>query len=80
MYHPLAHDPRKLKDQELEDKILELSKKYNLAARMGQGTVLGQILSILEMYKLEQQRRQKESMQSLIKRQNKDLDDLINVD
>lgn len=80
MYHPLANDPRKLKDQELDDKIVELSRKYNIAARMGQGTVVSQILSVLEMYKSEQQRRQRESMQSLIKKQNKDLDDLINVD
>ena len=32
MYHPLVSDPRKFKDQELDDKIQELSKKYHLAA------------------------------------------------
>lgn len=80
MYHPLLDDPRRLKDQDLENKIQELSKKYYLAARMGQGSVCAQILTALEMFKAELQRRQMESMQSLVKKQNKDLDDLINVD
>lgn len=80
MYHPLVADPRKFKDQELEDKIQELSRKYHAAARMGQGGLCGQILTALEMFKAELQRRQAESVQSLVKKQNKDLDDLINVD
>lgn len=79
MYHPLVNDPKKLKDQDLENKIQELSRKYHLAARMGQGGVCGQILNVLEMYKNEMQRRQTENLQSLVKKQNKDLDDLINV-
>ena len=80
VYHPLISDPRKIKDQDLEDKIQELSKKYHLAARMGQGGVCSQILSALEMYKTESERRRIESMNALMKKQNKDLDDLINVD
>lgn len=80
MYHPLINDPRKIKDQDLEDKIQELSKKYYLAARMGQGGVCTQILAALEMYKEEASRRRSESMNALMKKQNKDLDDLINVD
>jgi len=80
MYHPLVNDPRKVKDQELEDKIRELSKKYHLAARMGQGGVCAQILSALDMYKEELDRRRVEAMENLANKQNKDLDDLINVD
>ena len=80
MFHPLIDDPRKIKDQVLEDKIQELTKKYYLAAQSGQGGICSQVLSILEVYKEEMQRRQMENMQSLIKRQNKDLDDLINVE
>lgn len=80
MFHPLSEDPRKLKDQDLDNKIQELSKKFHLAAKMGQGGVCNQILSILDMYKEESQRRHAENMQSLVKKQNKDLDDLINVE
>ena len=79
MYHPLVSDPRKFKDQELDDKIQELSKKYHLAARSGQGGICTQILAALDMFKAEAERRRIESIDNLIKKQNKDLDDLINV-
>ena len=80
MYHPLVNDLRKIKDQELDNTIQELSRKYHLAARMGQGGICSQILSALEMYKEEAERRRSESIEALIKKQNKDLDDLINVE
>lgn len=79
MYHPLLDDPRKIRDQDLDDKIQELSKKYYLAARMGQGSVCAQILVALDMYKAESERRRLDSVKSVMKKQNKDLDDLINV-
>jgi hypothetical protein len=79
MYHPLLDDPKNVKDQDLENKILDLGRKYHIAARSGQGGVCQQIIVILEMYKDEQRRRQIESANTLIKKQNKDLDDLINV-
>lgn len=79
MYHPLLEDPRNLKDQDLENKILDLGRKYHIAARMGQGGVCQQILIALETYKDEQHRRQAEAARELLKKQNKDLDDLINV-
>jgi hypothetical protein len=47
---------------------------------MGQGGVCQQIMIILEMYKEEQARRNQAAMASTMKKQNKDLDDLINVD
>jgi hypothetical protein len=79
MYHPLLDDPKNVKDQDLENKILDLGRKYHIAARSGQGGVCQQIIVILEMYKDEQRRRQIESANTLIKKQNKDLDYLINV-
>jgi hypothetical protein len=80
MYHPLLDDPSKLKDQDLENKILDLSRKYHIAARMGQGGVAQQIIVALDAYKSEQHRRQMENSQTMLKKQNKGLDDLINVD
>ena len=79
MYNPLLGDPSKLKDADLDGKILDLTKKYHIAARMGHGAVCDQIISALNMYKEEQYRRQVEATQKLAKRQDKDLDDLINV-
>jgi hypothetical protein len=80
MYHPLLDDPSKLKDQDLENKILDLSRKYHIAARMGQGGAAQQIVVALDTYRTEQHRRQMANSQTLLKKQNKGLDDLINVD
>lgn len=80
MFHPLLGDARELKDLDLENKILELNKKYHIAARMGQGGVANQIAIALDMYKSEQYRRQIETVNNLVNKEDKDLDDLINVD
>lgn len=81
MFNPLLDDPRKLKDQELENKILDLNKKYFIAARLGQGAAAGQIAVILEQLRDEQTRRHAESTQNLLKKQSdRGLDDLINVE
>jgi len=79
MYNPLLPDISKLKNEDLENKINELMRKYFIAARSGQGMVCQQINVILESYKLEQSRRYAESNKQVIQ-QNKNLDDFINVD
>jgi histidinol phosphatase-like enzyme len=80
MFHPLLEDPSTLKDQELENKILDLSKKYHISLRMGQGGVANQILIALQMYKENQFIRQQELIKNTIKKQGPEIDDLINVD
>lgn len=80
MFHPLVADLKKIKDADLESKIFDLTKKYHIAARFSQPGVCDQILLLLDMYKAEQQKRQFEATQNLIKKQDKDLDGLINVD
>jgi hypothetical protein len=80
MFHPLLGDPSLLKDQDLDAKILDLTKKYGIAARMGQGGACQQIVIALEAFKAEQQRRQNRSLADTMKKQNGDLDDLINID
>lgn len=79
MFNPLMQDITKLKNDDLENKITELMKKYHLAARFGQGAVCSQIAVLLESYREEQQRRYILAEQKLAK-QNKNLDDFINVD
>jgi len=80
MFHPLLADPSQLKDQDLDAKIIDLSKKYGIAARMGQGGACQQIVIALDAYKSEQQKRQNASMQATMQKQNGNLDDLINID
>jgi hypothetical protein len=80
MFHPLLPDPSLFKDQEIDNKIMELGKKYGIAARLGQGLVCQQLSLILDSFKEEQRKRQQIAMQETIKKQNGDLDDLINID
>lgn len=78
MFNPLLPDITKLKNEDLENKINELMRKYVIAARCGQGIVCNQISVILEAHKDEQKRRYAETSKKTI--QNKDLDDYINID
>lgn len=80
MYNPLLPDPSKLKNEDLDNKINELMRKYFIAAKSGQGTVCEQILGILQTYKDEQFKRFTSANQKLIKEKSKDFDDYINID
>lgn len=77
MFNPLMPDLREIKDQELENKLHELTKKYWIAARSGNGALGQQILVALEAYKDEMRQRQINQQRALMEKQNKDLDDLI---
>jgi len=77
MFHPLESDLRELKDNELEEKIQELTKKYYAAARMGYSDLLTQLSTFLTIYKEEMYRRNRERFKN---DDNGDLDQLINVD
>lgn len=79
MFHPLLPSMSALKDADIESKISELSRKYTIAARMGSGDACSQILLALEGYKDELQRRLMEKSTVSVKNQDRDLDDLINV-
>ena len=76
MFHPLETDLSTLKDQELEDKILELNKKYFAAYRLGKPELLTQITTFITIYKDEMSKR---TMKRLSGATDDDLDHLINV-
>jgi len=79
MYNPLLEDLTKLKDADLESKIIDLSRKYSLAARFGYNDVVPQIVVILSAYRDEMNRRQAETLKKASKNSNRDLDGLIKV-
>lgn len=79
MFHPLLNNVADIKDLDLENKINELGKKYTFAARSGNGELCSQILMVLGEYKAELQRRLMERSKISVRNQDKDLDDLINV-
>jgi hypothetical protein len=81
MFNPLLPDLSKLKDQELDERIFDLTKKYSIALRLGNGSAAQQIVLNLDAYKTEQQQRQYNANKELEnKNKNSGMDDLINVD
>ncbi len=53
MFHPLAGDLSTLKDNEIEEKLIDLNKKYYAAARLGSRDVLTQLSTLITMYREE---------------------------
>jgi hypothetical protein len=76
MIHPLAEDFSQLKDNEVEERIQDLSKKYWATQNPN---VQRQIAMFLDMYKTEAQSRRAKQLNQLYQKRNKDLDNLINV-
>lgn len=76
MFHPLSEDISKLKIQDLENKIQDLTKKYFISSRYGNSQLAQQVLLLLDMYKEEQAKRQNESLKKTLNK-SKDLDELV---
>jgi hypothetical protein len=79
MFNPLLEDLTLLKDADLESRMTDLNKKYSIALRTGNGMLAQQVAVVIEAIRDESQRRQREATKKLLQKQNKDLDDLINV-
>ena len=75
----MNNDLSKLTDQQLEEKIQEMSIRYFQAMRFSP-SVLGQVVLILDTYKLEQQQRQVAKMLKEAETGEKEFDELIKVD
>lgn len=74
--HPLCDNLSNLKDNELENKIQELTRKYFMTSNY---EVQHQITMLLDLYKQELGQRQAKMWQNQFEKRNKDLDKLINV-
>lgn len=76
MFNPFVDNLANLRDEEIEQKILELSKKYLAAQRMGKIELLTQLQTFITMYRDESTRRRMTKNNQL----DDDLNQLINVD
>jgi len=76
MFHPFEQNLSDLKDNELEEKVQELTRKYYQAYRLGKPELLTQISTFVTIYKNELSKRYRERTQTEL---NGDLDQLINV-
>jgi hypothetical protein len=76
MFHPLIGDLAEFKDQEIENKLIELNKKIYVAARLGSQDLLTQLSTVIIIYREELGKRHALKL----KNADGDLGQLINVD
>lgn len=76
MFHPLEPDLSSLKDSDIEEKLRELTKKYNQAARLNNQYLLTQVGVFVNIYRNELSNR----MLAKNKNNDTDLDQLIHVE
>lgn len=74
--HPLIGDLSSLKDGEVDSKINELTRKYFATTNF---EVQQQIAMVLDSYKEELAKRQRNTYDKMMNTRNKDLDKLIKV-
>ena len=74
--HPLVSDLSGLKDVEIENKILDLSKKY---WQTYNPNLQYQIRMMLDVYNEELQNRRNKLLQQQLENRNQELDKLIKV-
>jgi hypothetical protein len=76
MFHPFSGNVEELTDQELQDKLEDVTRKWYAAHRFGNPNMLTQLETFVTIYRDETTRR------SIILKaqQENDLDQLINVD
>lgn len=77
MFHPLEGDLSQLKDNEVEEKLYELNKKYYTAYRLGNHDLLTQVATFVNIYKAELNHRNQLKLKQQL---DGDLGQLINVD
>ena len=77
MFHPFEGDLSELSDTELNNKLSELNRKYYTAARLGKNDLLTQLQTFVTIYRDETTKR---AISAKYEQDDKDLDQLINVD
>lgn len=76
--HPLEPNFSDLSDQEIEAKIQELSRRYFQAMRLSP-SILGQVVLLLDSYKLEREERQLAKAKLAAESGENDINELIKV-
>ena len=76
--HPLQVDMTVFTDQDIEKKIQELTQKYFQAMRLSP-SILGQVVLLLDSYKLEREERQLAKSRLAAESGENDINELIKV-
>lgn len=69
--HPLAEDVTQLSETDLHKKYNDLSSRLTQAYRSGQGSLVGQIQMLLNVYRGEIANRQRKQMEDLMSKSDK---------
>lgn len=77
--HPLTKSLTEISDKELGDKIFDIQRRLSVAYRLGKGDLVAQLNMILEDYSFEHQKRMQKQMEELLKKNDKQMNDLINI-
>lgn len=78
MYHPLLASTNDLRDTDIQQKITDASRKYNIAARIGNAEVCGQLALIIEELQIELRERYAKKSTTTVN--NTPLEKLVKID
>ena len=78
MEHPLIHNVSDLSNQELQERVTDLTRKLTIAHRMGNAQLIGQIQMALETFQNKLKERQRDEYERQIGK-GKDFGDRIDV-
>lgn len=77
--HPFSPDFSVMTDTELDNKMTELAKKINIAMRGGNYGLISQMQLLYNDYLEERAKREQAKLQELLKANNRDFDDIIDI-
>lgn len=80
MFNPLVQGLRDLTDQQLEQKIAEISRKYAMIRSMNNLAMLSQIALVLDTYKQEMLNRTYAKQKEIESQQGSKLDPFASLD
>ncbi len=78
MEHPLINNAEDLTNQELQDRVTDLTRKMTIAHRMGNAQLVGQIQMALETFQTKLRERQQAEYERQLGK-GKDFGDRIDV-
>mgnify|MGYP003339399141 CR=1 FL=1 len=70
--HPLTPNLAEIKDEELQTKINDLTKRLNQCYRFGPAQAIPQLQMLLQDYQEESGRRNRQTMEELMKKSGRD--------
>jgi hypothetical protein len=78
MFHPLSPDSTNLRDTDIQQKITEATRKYNISARLGNIDLCNQLSMIIEELQVELRERYTKKSSTTVN--NTPLDKLVKID